>query len=209
MNHQEMFSSKLLVITSCPHSAGCYNHKKLNLENYPEDKGRRRKKKRKTNDGISIIRGGGSLIFHHFPSFQQFFFLASKWPNSSRNAKKKISIFGDPPSYSASRQAFYVKILNIWLKNVWKKHLLQKLLKAWSSCQKELICIFHHYKSHKVKTSCFFNFLDFFFNWSELKTDPNLLSVLYVRPGCQGVCQSTLNGDGARTWRESPHKALS
>ena len=74
--------------------------------------------------------GGGSLIFHHFPSFQQFFFLASKWPNSSRNAKKKISIFGDPPSYSASRQAFYVKILNIWLKNVWKKHLLQKLLKA-------------------------------------------------------------------------------
>ena len=38
------------------------------------------------------------LIFHHFPSFQQFFFLASKWPNSSRNAKKKFSIFGDPPS---------------------------------------------------------------------------------------------------------------
>ena len=70
-------------------------------------------KKRKTNDGISIIRRGGSLIFHHFPSFQQFFFLASKWPNSSRNAKKKISIFGDPPSYSASSQAFYVKILNI------------------------------------------------------------------------------------------------
>ena len=52
------------------------------------------------------------LIFHHFLSFQQLFF-ASKWPNSSRNAKKKFSIFGDPTSYSAPRQAFYVKILNI------------------------------------------------------------------------------------------------
>ena len=97
--------------------------------------------------------GGGSLIFHHFPSFQQFFFLASKWPNSSRNAKKKISIFGDPPSYSASSQAFYVKILNIWLKNFWKKHLLQNLLKAWSWCQKELLCIFHHWRGGGVKTS--------------------------------------------------------
>ena len=110
--------------------------------------------------------GGGSLIFHHFPSFQQFFFLASKWPNSSRNEKKKFSIFGDPPSYSASRQAFYVKILNIWLKNVWKKHLLQKLLKAWSWCQKELLCIFHHWRGGGVKTSMMeipsFVFLSFF-----------------------------------------------
>ena len=110
--------------------------------------------------------GGGSLIFHHFPSFQQFFFLASKWPNSSRNAKKKISIFGDPPSYSASSQAFYVKILNIWLKNFWKKHLLQNLLKAWSWCQKELLCIFHHWRGGGVKTSMMeipsFVFLFFF-----------------------------------------------
>ena len=108
------------------------------------------------------MREGGSLIFHHFPSFQQFFFLASKWPNSSRNAKKKISIFGDPPSYSASSQAFYVKILNIWLKNFWKKHLLQNLLKAWSWCQKELLCIFHHeskpqwWKFHHLFLFCAF-----------------------------------------------------
>ena len=58
-------------------------------------KGRCRKKKKNKWWNFHHT-GGGSLIFHHFPSFQQFFFLASKWPNSSRNAKKKFSIFGDP-----------------------------------------------------------------------------------------------------------------
>ena len=46
------------------------------------------KKKKNKKHGIFHVLTGGGLVEGKIPSFYLFFYLASKWPETSRNAKK-------------------------------------------------------------------------------------------------------------------------